>query len=301
MNQPSKLQRGDMVAIIAPAKKVTKEEIAPALKILKQWGLNIIEGKNLYSEDHYFAGTDHQRLSDLQKMLDHHEVKAIFCARGGYGTTRLLDQVNWNQFKLFPKWLVGFSDITTLHTHLITQDTASIHGPMAFNFGKPDATPALQHLRKLLFGEATVMDLPDHSLNKSYAASGLIIGGNLSMLTNIIGTSSDINYNQRILMLEEVEEYYYRIDRMMIHLLRSGKLDHLSALVVGQFSNMMENQIPFGKDAYQIISDVVAPFDYPVYFNASFGHINNNYAFPHGIPGTIENVGKDWQLKWEIN
>lgn len=299
MNQPDFLKEGDKVAIVAPAKRVTRREIAPAIEILNSWKVQAIECQNLYARDNYFAGDDNQRLADLQDMLDSEDIKAIVCARGGYGTTRLLDKINWNGFKIHPKWLIGFSDITALHTHLLSNvHTASIHGPMAFNFGKPEAASALDHLRKLIFGQSTAMILPSHALNKTGSASGLIVGGNLSMLTNIIGTSSDINYNQRILLLEEIEEYHYRIDRMMIHLLRAGKLEHLSALIVGQFSQMMENQIPFGKNAYQIISDIVSPFDYPVFYNAPFGHEPDNIAFPQGLPGTIENTSGQWRLSW---
>ncbi len=301
MITPPYLQQGDKIAIIAPAKRVTREEIAPAIEILQSWHLEVVEGNYLYAQNGYYAGSDLERLSDLQLMLDNPEIKAIICARGGYGTTRLLDRVIWHNFRHCPKWLIGFSDITALHTHLLANlDTSSIHGPMALNFATKEAFHALEHLRKILFAENTHLNLPAHELNKPDAASGLLIGGNLSLLTNIIGTSSDIKYRQHILLLEEVEEYYYRIDRMMIHLLRTGKLEYLSAVVIGQFTDMMDNQIPFGKSAYQIINDILAPFDFPVFFNAPFGHISKNYAFPHGVPGTIENIDGQWQLSWKL-
>lgn len=295
---PAYLQKGDKVAIVAPAKKVAAEEILPAKKILQQWGLQIIEGQNLYEQDNYFAGTDQQRLADLQCAFDAPEIKAILCARGGYGTTRILEQLNWQKFKRYPKWIVGFSDLTALQTHAITENCASIHGPMAFNFAKMQNTEAIAHLKNILFGQLAAINIPQNPFNKSSEAEGIIIGGNLSILTNVIGTASDIKYDQRILLIEEIEEYYYRIDRMMIQLKRAGKLDHLSALVVGQFTNMMDNQIPYGKNAYQIIKETVADYDYPVFFDASFGHIKDNYAFPQGVPGKIVNENKNWKLTY---
>ncbi len=295
---PVYLQKGDKIAIVAPAKRVLAKEILPAKRILQQWGLQVLEGQNLYQQDNYFAGTDQQRLANLQNAIDTPDIKAILCARGGFGTTRILEQLNWQEFKRNPKWIIGFSDITALQTQAVTENFASIHGPMAFNFAKMENTEAIAHLKDILFGEPAAIKLPHYPLNVSREAEGLIIGGNLSMLTNVIGTASDIKYDQRILLIEEIEEYYYRVDRMMIQLKRAGKLEHLAALVIGQFTNMMDNQIPYGKDAYQIIKETVAPYDYPIFFDAPFGHISSNYAFPQGVPGKIMKINDNWRLTW---
>lgn len=335
---PPLLKEGDNVAIVATARFVTPDEIAPAIAFLQHWGLEVKLPEQLYAKEDQFAGSDDCRAGMLQQMLDDPQVKAIFCARGGYGTVRIIDQVDWTQFVLHPKWVVGYSDVTVLHCHIQQQlGIATLHAIMPFNFptGEEAETeeyccppdngyltshyPALSTLKQFLFrGE---LEYPGHlflcclpskdplkqvwtpapdmlfSASRVYtppADEGMrcitapVCGGNLSILYSLLGSASDIDTRGKILFIEDLDEYLYHIDRMMQALRRAGKLNDLAALVVGAFSDMHDNAVPFGKTAEQIILEAAQDRDYPVIHGGIFGHIGkDNLALPLGLTATL--------------
>lgn len=274
------LKKGDKIAILAPARKISKEEIEPAIAILKSWGLQVVLGKNLFKADHQFSGTDEQRAADLQVMLDDTSIKAIISARGGYGTLRIIDKINFSKFKKHPKWVIGYSDITVLHSHIHTIGIETIHATMPINFTKNKE--ATETLRKVLFGEKTSYEMNAHPLNRKGEATAELVGGNLSLLYALTGSTSDIDTKGKILFIEDLDEYLYHIDRMMLNLKRSGKLKHLKGLIVGGMTEMKDNAIPFGKTAEEIILDAVKEYKYPVCFNFPAGHVDRNLALVLG-------------------
>ncbi len=283
---PPKLRKGDKVALISSARKVAPEEIQSAIDILNQWGLEVILGKNLFAQQNQFAGSDAQRASDLQEALDDETIQAVLFARGGYGTVRIIDKIDFSQFVKNPKWIIGYSDITVLHAHLDANFAiGSLHSPMAFSFQKAGKAE-IEKIKAALFTGTQSYEIPTHPLNKKGQATGKIIGGNLSILYSLLASKSDIDTKGKILFLEDLDEYLYHIDRMMMALKRSGKLQQLAGLVIGGMSDMKDNTIPFGKTAEEIICDAVKEFDYPVCFDFPAGHIPAN--FPLILGDTIE-------------
>jgi len=278
--QPEFLKKGDTIGIVACARKISAEELQPAIDILKSWGLNVKTEKNIFNINHQFSGTDEERAEDLQTMLNDSSIKAIISARGGYGTVRIIDKIDFTIFKKAPKWIVGYSDITVLHSHIHNMGIQTLHATMPINFGvDADATNSL---RKVLFGETIEYNIPTHPLNKKGTAEGILIGGNLSLLYALCGSASDIDTKEKILFIEDLDEYLYHIDRMMMNLKRSGKLSGLAGLVVGGMSDMKDNTVPFGKTAEEIILDAVKEYTYPVCFNFPAGHIDKNMALVFG-------------------
>ena len=284
--RPSHLKTGDSVAIIATARKISAEELNPALDVLKSWGLIPILGKHIYSIENQFAGSDAQRTADLQWALDDNTIKAIIIVRGGYGTLRIIDNIDFTAFKKLPKWVVGYSDVTVLHTHLQNLGFQSLHATMPINFFKHEG--ATQSLKNALFGNPLEYSIPTHSLNKIGEAEGVLIGGNLSLLYAISGSTSDLNYDNCILFMEDLDEYLYHIDRMMLQLKRSSKLANLKGLIVGGMTDMKDNAVPFGKTAEEIILDAVKEYDYPICFQFPAGHIDENYALVMGQSITMK-------------
>jgi muramoyltetrapeptide carboxypeptidase len=273
---PVYLKPGDCIGIVAPARKITAQELMPAISILENWGLKVKLGKNIYNSDNQYSGTDSERCSDLQAMLDDTEVKAIISARGGYGAVRIIDKLDFASFAKNSKWVIGYSDITVFHSHLHTcYNTETLHATMPVNFNK-DAE-SLSLLKKALFGEELSYSIDSYPLNKKGESTGVLIGGNLSLLYALASTPSDINTDGKILFLEDLDEYLYHIDRMMMQLKRSGKLAKLKGLVIGGFSEMKDNTIPFGKTAEEIIIDAVKEYSYPVCFGFPAGHGDKNY------------------------
>jgi muramoyltetrapeptide carboxypeptidase len=247
-----------------------------AVKLLQSWGLEVVLGETVDASWHQFAGDDELRARDLQRFIDDDSIKAIIAARGGYGTIRMIDKVDFSRFAQNPKWVVGFSDITILHTHLFSNYNAqTIHGQMPVNI--PDASArSLETLRKALFGEELSYKFTSHALNRSGEGSGVLVGGNLSLLIAVPGSVSDLDYTGKILFIEDVGEYLYAIDRMMRNLKRAGKLQHLAGLIVGSFSDVKDNDIPFGQTVPEIIMDIVKEYNYPVCFDFPAGHIPDN-------------------------
>jgi muramoyltetrapeptide carboxypeptidase len=274
---PPALRPGQTVALISTARKLSPEDVAIGIQCLTDWGLKVKIGDNLFAESGQFAGTDAQRLADLQAALDDPEIDAIICARGGYGTSRILDQVNFEALLRHPKWIAGFSDVTALHTHLHGLHLQSIHSTMPILFDTDDRA-SMESLRKVLFGESQTYTIPPDPLNRMGMASGRLIGGNLSLLASVIGTHSDVDTAGKILFVEDTDEYLYHLDRMMIQLKRGGKLSGLAGLVVGSFTDIHDNGVPFGKTAYEIIAEAVAEYDFPVCFHFPTGHSPENLA-----------------------
>jgi muramoyltetrapeptide carboxypeptidase len=277
ISQPMPLKKGDTVAITCPAKKLPKD-ITDAVKLLESWGLKVILGDTLYASHHQFAGDDNLRSRDMQRFLDDPSVKAIFAARGGYGTIRIIDDLDFTAFAREPKWLIGFSDITVLHSHIFANfQIESIHGQMPISI--PDGTkPSLESLRTVLFGENISYQYDSIHENRSGEAEGVLIGGNLTLLVMMAGSSSEMDYTDKILFIEDVGEYLYSIDRMMWNLKRAGLLSKLKGLIVGGFTELKDNEVPFGQTAEQIIANSVKDYDFPVCFNFPAGHISDNHA-----------------------
>ncbi len=298
MLQPPFLKAGDRIRIVSPAGKIDQKKINAGLHLLQEEGYEIVTGKSYAGSHFQYAATDEQRLADLQEALDDEDCKAIICARGGYGSIRIADKLDWSQFVQHPKWLVGFSDITVFHSMLQTQGFQSIHGPMP-GFFLHDGQPAqsFNMLCDILKGENHSIEFKSHSLNRPGKAEGAMIGGNLSIVYSLLGTSFFPETNGKILFLEDLSEYLYHLDRMMNSLRLSGKLDGISALLVGQFTELKDNSSPFGKTIEEIILEAVSDYDFPVYFDCPSGHIDENMplVFGHGYSIT----DSDGQVKLE--
>ncbi len=280
MKRPPFLKKGSRIGLVAPARKITLNELKPAISIMEGWGLEVVEGKNLYNDQDQYSGSDGERISDMQEMLNDPSIHAVIAARGGYGMLRILDKLDLIKFRRKPKWILGYSDITILHSHLHKVGFETIHCTMPVNFVRDPES--VESLRKALFGIKSSFEIPHHALNRKGKCEGQVIGGNLSLLYALQGSVSDITTKGKILFLEDLDEYLYHIDRMMISLKRSGKLGKLAGLVVGGMTEMKDNQIPFGKNAEEIIADAVKEYDYPVCFGFPAGHEIKNLALHFG-------------------
>lgn len=288
--RPPSLKPGDRAGILAPARKVSPEEMAPAIEMLKKWGFEVDEGEHLYAEQDQFSGTDEERASDFQAMLDDDGIRAIFCARGGYGSVRIIDRLDFSLFRKKPKWIVGYSDITVFHAHLGRNfGIQSLHAAMPINFpAGGEMNSSMQSLKEVLEGKNPEYRLDAHPLNRAGMAEGQVCGGNLSMLYSLTGSASDTDTAGKILFIEDLDEYLYHVDRMMMNLKRAGKLDSLAGLVVGGMNDMNDNTIPFGRTAEEIIADAVQEYDYPVIFGFPAGHLPDNNALIMGAKAEIE-------------
>jgi muramoyltetrapeptide carboxypeptidase len=281
MITPPYLKKGHKIGIVAPARKIAKEEIQFAIDTFEKWGLEVVLGKNLFESNNQYSGSDEQRAEDLQKMLDDPSVRAIISARGGYGTIRIVDRLNFKQFQEKPKWLIGYSDLTVLHSHIHQKfEIETIHGTMPVNFHK-DAE-SVHTLKQMLFGERITYSVSAHALNRKGRTEEIVTGGNLSLLYALKGSCSGISTSGKILFIEDLDEYLYHIDRMVISLKRAGKFSHLAGLIVGGMSDMKDNSVPFGKNAEQIIADAVKEYDFPVCFGFPVGHGVKNLALVLG-------------------
>jgi len=281
MTHPPTLKKGDKIGIVAPAGKVDKESIIPALNKLHQWGFEVELGKDVFNEYHQFSGTDKERITDLQKMLDDKFIKCILCARGGYGMIRIIDRIDFTAFCKQPKWIAGYSDITVLHAHINKNfGIETIHSTMANGFANTE--DSVETLRKVLFNLPLTYQVSPYQLNKMGEAQGEVVGGNLSLLYALIGSASDIDTTGKLLFIEDLGEYLYHIDRMMQSLKRAEKLNKLAGLIVDGMTELKDNKTEFGKTAEQIIYEAVADQNYPVCFNFPAGHIEKNLALVFG-------------------
>jgi len=295
LKRPNYLQSGDQVIIIAPAGRIKENGLERAIVELKQWGLEVHVSKHALVGHHYFSSTDENRLTDLQEAFDSTEYKAIFCARGGYGITRIIDQVDFSLLKKSPKWIVGFSDVTALQIALANHSIMSIHSLMPTGFESADPE-SVDLLRKLLFGENVSIEARPNIYNRNGVAVAPIIGGNLSLLSASLGTKYEVVTDGKILFIEEIDEYLYKIDRMLGQLNRSGKLDNLKGLVIGHMSAMKDTVVPFGVGVEELILGHVTQFDYPVLFDVALGHEPLNLPIIQGCKYQLEITEKRGSL-----
>jgi muramoyltetrapeptide carboxypeptidase len=296
---PPYLQMGDTIGLCATARKVFRPNMEEAAKIIEGWGFKVKFGKNMFGDVDQFSGTDAERAEDLQVFLDDPEVKAVICARGGYGTMRIVDRLNFTKFKQHPKWIVGFSDITVLHSHILRNyHVATLHATMPINF-KLDLF-STESLRKALMGIALEYKTENETSvkNRPGKTEAPVVGGNLSLLYALQHSDSDIVTSGKILFLEDLDEYLYHIDRMILSLKRAGKFHGLKGLIVGQMIKMKDNEILFGKNAEQIIAEHLEEFDFPVCYGFPAGHDIKNYALPFGKTAQFNVEGDVTELKF---
>ncbi len=284
----SPLSKGDKISLVAPGRKVSSIDMEASLAIFKHWGLAVSVGKHLFSKEHsYLSGTDPERIDDFQSALNDPEVSAIICARGGYGTSRIIDQLDFTIFKGNPKWIVGFSDITCIHLACASLGVPSIHGAMPIQFSKPEAAASIEKLRMVLFGEHVKMVGAPNVHNILGVVNAPLIGGNLSLLVDSLGTQYEINTAGKILMVEEVDEPRYKVDRMLMQLKRAGKLDRLAGLAIGQMTEIGDSTLPFEEKLEEIVKSKITS-NIPVAFNLPFGHEHPNVAWVQGASVRLE-------------
>ena len=298
---PAYLKNGDSIGITSPAGFITYEEIQPATQLLQSWGYKTHAGDTIGKRNFTFGGTDEERLNDLQKMLDDPKIKAIMCARGGYGSIRIIDRLNWTKFKLNPKWIIGFSDITVLHNHIHNNfQIASIHSKMTnsfpddWNLAEPIQIETIISIRDALSGKRMKYPVVAHPSNKQGVAEGVLVGGNLKTIETLTGSSSDIKTGGKILFVEDTGEYLYSIDRMFWNLKRTGKLTNLKGLIVGGFKVKPDDLgEEFGKTVEDIVLEKVKDFKFPVCFGFPVGHQKNNFALKCGIKHRLSVTEKE--------
>ena len=286
MITPPYLKKGDTIAIVATARKNIEDNLKPAIGWLKNWGLEVVIGKTIGLDRNQLAGTDEERAADFQAQLDNPNIKAIWCVRGGYGTVRMIDLLDFTKFKESPKWIVGFSDVTVLHSHLNNLGFQSIHGIMPVSVKATE--DAKESLRKALFGEHLEYTVPCENFNRYGWAEGELVGGNLSILYSLLGSASAIDCKDKILFIEDLDEYLYHIDRMMMNLKRNGCLDSLKGIIVGGMTKMNDNEIPWGKNALEIIDDITRIYNIPIIYNFPAGHMADNHALIFGRQVTMD-------------
>jgi muramoyltetrapeptide carboxypeptidase len=281
VKQPQALQRGDLVAIVTTARKIDKEDIQLAIELLESWGLNVVLGKTIGLEDNQYGGTDSDRATDFQQAMDDPAVKAIWCARGGYGTVRIIDALDFTEFVKNPKWVIGFSDVTVLHSHLHNLGIQTLHSIMPITI-EGNTIEALESLKNDVFGKTNTYKITSELGNIIGKETGVLVGGNLSMLYSLLGSKSAIDTAGKVLFIEDLDEYLYHVDRMLMNLKRNGYFDGLKGLVVGGMTKMNDNDIPFGKNAEDIILDAVKDYNFPVAFNFPAGHVKDNRSLHFG-------------------
>ena len=282
MRTPPSLTKGDTIGIAAPARKISREEMLPAIKFIENQGFKISLDEAVFKEFHQYSGTDSERIIHFQSLLDDPEIKAIICARGGYGAIRIIDKLDFSKFMQNPKWIAGYSDITVFHAHLNkVLQTESLHTTMPVNFAT-NTVEALQSLFDVLEGKPVNYSIETHVLNREGKGKGQLVGGNLSILYSLAGSSDFPELKDNILFLEDLDEYLYHIDRMILGLKRMGVFDQLSGLIVGGLTEMKDNAVPFGKTALEIVAEHITGFNFPVCFGFPAGHIPDNRAIVFG-------------------
>jgi len=290
--QPPYLKAGDTVAIVAPSGilKHRNEEIERAKRLLKQWNLNVVVGKHVFNQANHFAGTDQERCEDFQNALDNPNIKAIWCARGGYGTVRILDKLDYTKFLEQPKWIIGYSDITALHNQIHNLGVQSLHAMMCVSLPKDESEieQTIATFKKAIFGETLSYTLQGSNYNQVGEVTAPIVGGNLTMLHTMLGSKTSVDTSGKILFIEEIGEYKYHIDRMLQSLKRAGYFDYCKGVIVGDMSKLRKNTTLWGTSIEQLILDALADYDFPIAFNMPAGHEDDNRALILGRKATLK-------------
>lgn len=297
MIKPPNLKKGDCIGLISTARKISREELEPSLQVFKKWGVKIKFSSHLFEFQDQFAGSDEQRLADLQGFIDNPEIKAIICVRGGYGTVRIIDELNFLSLRNSPKWICGYSDVTVLLNKLNTLGIECLHSTMPISF-PTNTEMSIESLRKVLFGKEYNIKTQGHPLNRNGQARGKVVGGNLSILYSQLGSPTALNTEGQILFIEDLDEYLYHIDRMIHNLKRNSYFEKLGGLIIGGMSDMNDNAVPFGRNAEEIISDMVRPYNFPVCFGFPAGHIEDNQTLIFGRRANLL-VGNEVELQFE--
>lgn len=287
MKTPNFLKKGDKVAIICTARKFFLEDCTPAIELLNSWGLEVVLGNTIGLDNYQLGGSDQQRANDLQEMILREDIQAIWIARGGYGTVRIIDLVDFSPLQENPKWIIGFSDVTVLHSHLKTLGLSSIHSIMPYSVPTTDEVSKAS-LYNALFGKPLVYEIPTNTNNRLGMAKGELVGGNLSILYSLLGSASSIDTTNKILYFEDLDEYLYHIDRMVYNLKRNGYFEKIKGLIIGGMTDMHDNSIPFGYDYIEIIKNITKEYDFPIVFDFPAGHIKDNRALILGKEVTLE-------------
>lgn len=295
---PPHLKKGDTVAIVCTARKFFPEEAKPAIELLESWGLKVKLGSTIGKDSCQLGGTDIERTADLQEQINNPNIKAIWCARGGYGTVRIIDSIDFSPMKKHPKWIMGFSDVTVLHSHLNNLGIATLHSIMPFTVPKaPEEVK--ETLRKTLFGETISYEVTSTPNNRNGKAKGELVGGNISILYSLLGSKSSINTKGKILFIEDLDEYLYHIDRMMYNLKRNGYFNNVSGIIVGSLADMHDNEIPFGQNAVQIITEITKEYNIPIAFDFPAGHQKDNRTLILGSKVEFEVTDKEVKLEFK--
>ncbi|MHA4846646.1 S66 peptidase family protein [Flavitalea antarctica] len=302
---PPYLQKGDIIGITCPAGFISLEDIRPSISLMESWGYRVKIGNTVGRRDFTFGGSDHERMLDLQDMIDDPDVRAIMCARGGYGAVRTIDRIRFDGIRSKPKWIIGFSDITVIHSHLAANyQVASIHSkmcnsfPEVWNLADPIQVDTILSIRDALSGKPRVYSVPPHPQNRKGKGTGILVGGNMKTLETLTGTRSELNTKNCLLFLEDTNENLYSIDRMFRHFRRSGKLDNLAGIIIGGFKIKPDDPgEDFGRTLYEIVWDQIRDFNYPLCFDFPVGHQKNNYALKCGVRHQLDVNGKSATLK----
>jgi muramoyltetrapeptide carboxypeptidase len=287
MIQPPFLTPGDTVYITAPAKAIEETSVLAAKKTLETWGLNVRIAPHCLGRHHYFSGSDEERLADFQDGLDDPSIKAILCARGGYGCVRMVEALNWDAFKKHPKWIIGFSDVTVFHQKIYHLGIESIHGIMPLGFLE-GSDAAKETLKDRLFGTPYTLEAPYVSENLTGEAVGELVGGNMAIVTSLLGTSLSYSFDNKLLVLEDIGEHVYKIDRMLYSLKLSGAFNQIKGLVLGGFTDMEDTDVPFGKTIKELVLEQVQDLGIPVAFDLPIGHISDNQALVFGRTAVLK-------------
>ena len=278
--QPEYLKSGDTISIVAPSGVLNNfdDKITKAINIFKSWGLNVVIGNHIFDKNGHFAGTDKNREKDFQKALDNKNIKAIWCARGGYGAVRIIDNLNFDSYLKNPKWIIGFSDITVIHNKLNLLNSESIHAMMITGFDDIDQNnDSLSKLKNVLFGDNLSYSINSNKNNKTGKSEGILVGGNLTLIQSTIGSKTELKMKDKILFIEEIGEYAYHIDRMLYSLKRADYFENCKGLIVGQISDVKKNTTDFGRSINEIILDILDEYNFPILFDFPAGHEKTNF------------------------
>ncbi|NHM00532.1 LD-carboxypeptidase [Flavobacterium sp. KDG-16] len=298
MKIPPYLKKGDTVAIVCTARKFFPEDAKPAIDLLESWGLKVKLGKTIGLDSCQLGGSDAERAADFQEQLDNDNIKAIWCARGGYGTVRIIDLIDFSKFKKQPKWVMGFSDVTVLHSHINTLNVATLHSIMPFTVPKaPEEVK--QTFKNALFGIKNSYTIPSKSYDKKGMAQGELVGGNLSIIYSLLGSKSSIDTKDKILFIEDLDEYLYHVDRMLQNMKRNDYFKNVKGIIVGSMRDMHDNEIPFGQNEVQLITEIAKDLNIPIAFEFCAGHQKDNRTLVLGSQVYFEVNESEIKLTFE--